>query len=533
MQPAQVQETLESAVETTYEARIPAVTTVQREDSFISYPAQFSQPINEDKISVEEDQLLEQEDPDKDYLSLDPEHELDEENISDDFLTELKADEPDDAYISDPIRMYFSKMDDYPLLTKQEEEEASETFFCSKQELYRSLFSSFYVIREVLGMYEAIDEGKLQVDRTIEWQGYMSDFTNEPPHFTNGETPKERFNVVYAELKRIYSSLERKYHELDNAINGSANSIRDSIRNLSNDAMYWILQAPPTPNFRNRYLNIIANPHKFVKEADPQNALEDLVASQENIYRTSTDLEEAGNKLCNGNLRLVVSIAKRYRRKGLSFLDLIQDGNTGLARAVEKFDYRTGNRFSTYATWWIRQSIVRGISQKSRTIRVPNHINEAMWKYSGVVKSLTATHQREPSEEEIMEALGLTKQNYQKMLSHRRNNIKIDRPITPDSPNTIADFLEDPCAVKPHASTEQAILRDRINSVLSTLSKQEQEVVALRFGLYGGDVKTLEQLGEEYGVTRERIRQIELSALSKLRHPTRANQLEPLLDALN
>src|SRR5580704_4745759 len=248
------------------------------------------------------------------------------------------------------------------------------------------------------------------------------------------------------------------------------------------------------------------------------------------IDRQFHDYELVKRQLSSGNLRLVVSIAKKYRNRGLSFLDLIQEGNTGLMRAVDKFEYRRGYKFSTYATWWIRQAITRALSDQSRTILIPVHVNEAISRLRDVSKKLLQEMGREPTIEETAKAAGISIEETRRVLKISRHPISLDRPVGESEDSYFGDFIEDDSCESPVNAATQEMLKDKIEGVLKTLTYREREIIKLRYGLGDGYTYTLEEVGRIFKVTRERVRQIEAKAVRKLQHPVRSRQLEGFLD---
>ena len=347
------------------------------------------------------------------------------------------------------------------------------------------------------------------------------------------KTGKNDGFLTYETIAKKTTNLEMNSNNLDelyNALNENNIEIRSEDEN---DVDASLLTEDPEFNIEHlanesKDMSVNDNVRMYLKEIGKISLLS-LDEEQELSKKIASGDEESKKILAESNLRLVVSIAKRYVGRGLLFLDLIQEGNIGLMKAVDKFDYDKGYKFSTYATWWIRQAITRALADQARTIRVPVHMVETINKLARVERQMALDLNREPTDKELAKKMGLSIDKIVEIRRISQDPVSLETPIGEEDDSHLGDFLADERTMGPEEYTDYTMLKEELKSVLETLTKREEEVLELRFGLYDGTCHTLEEVGKKFGVTRERIRQIEAKALRKLRHPSRAKKLKDFL----
>ncbi|MEZ6098860.1 MAG: sigma-70 family RNA polymerase sigma factor [Pirellulaceae bacterium] len=495
--------------------------------------------------------------------------ELDEDETDDDESggdgdNESRADgseeNPDDPLMSadsdtwsdDPVRMYLTQMGEIPLLTRQEEIRLAKQIETTRQQFRSRLLQCDYVIRAAFKVLERVHRGELPFDRTV--QVSVTDRLEKDqimgrlPHNLNtvGRLLAEnRHDYLLAVNKNERKSARREaWLRLGRRRRRAVKLVEElGLRTQRIETMISALEG-----FSARVDELKANidEHKAARRPPIEREVwlrefrGILIATQETptslrnackyLRAVYTQYQQAKRELSEGNLRLVVSIAKKYRNRGLSFLDLIQEGNAGLMRAVDKFEYRRGFKFCTYATWWIRQAITRAVADQSRTIRIPVHMVETMSRVRNVARQLLQEFGREPTMEETARRAQTTVDEARRVLAMSRYPISLDRPVGNSEDSQFGDLLPDGGAESPSSGASQEMLRNRIDRVLKTLSYREREIIKLRYGLGDGYSYTLEEVGHIFKVTRERIRQIEAKAVRKLQQPSRSQELVGFLD---
>jgi len=456
--------------------------------------------------------------------------------------------------IEDPVRMYLTQMGEIPLLTRSQEINLARQIEVTRRHFRKLIMATGFAIREGLQIIEDVEGGRLAFDRTLKvsTSGFepgkqevsarlkgsietqrrlLARLTEDYRRFLTGKgTPAQRKLLVQRigwgrrkcadlveelqiQLKKVKPMIElvrEKHQEMA--------TLERRLKHFPEDRVgskeYKELRA----DFETLQVQALESPRR-------------LAARLKLIDERYAQYEEAKRDLSSGNLRLVVSIAKKYRNRGLSFLDLIQEGNTGLMKAVEKYEYRRGYKFSTYATWWIRQAITRSIADQARTIRIPVHMIETMSKLRNVTKKLVQQLGREPTIEEIARNSEISIEEAKRVMKISKHPISLDRPIGEGDDSYFGDFIEDDSAISPVTAAAQEMLKDKIMSVLHTLSFREREIIKLRYGIGDGYTYTLEEVGRIFKVTRERVRQIEAKAVRKLQHPVRSRMLEGFLES--
>ena len=465
-------------------------------------------------------------------------------------LLQLTPDE-EKKLTSDPIRLYLRQMASIPLLTREEEIALAKKIEITRKLFRRSVLACNYSMRTTIDTLHRVHRGELPFDRTIK-VSLTERLTKEQilarmPH--NLETLDHLLQANAASfaklLRKSTSDQERnqarkgflrrrvKCLQLVEELSLRTRRVQPLMKQMAHFSHRMLV-------IRDRLNEIRYDQLAREERANLRRELKDLMAlTQESprslklrvkeCRRRHLEYESVKRELSSGNLRLVVSIAKKYRNRGLSFLDLIQEGNTGLMRAVDKYEFRRGFKFSTYATWWIRQAITRAIADQARTIRIPVHMIDVLSRLRNIQKQLLQEKRREPTMDEISRRADLTVDEVRRVLDIGRHPVSLDRPIGEGEDANFGEFIEDGSSENPVKAASNGILRDKIDRILKTLTYREREIIRLRYGLSDGYSYTLEEVGRIFKVTRERVRQIEAKAVRKLQNPVRSHQLEGFL----
>ncbi len=472
--------------------------------------------------------------------------------VDEDLLLEKQlAEDTEVRHIDDPIRMYLTQMGEIPLLSREEEISLARKIELTRMAFRRKVLESHYCATAAVEILEQVHNGTLPFDRTMK----LSTAENLVRSVVKKRLPQ---NLETArKLLQLNRSLFNKMREPQNMteVRTLLRRVHRNRRKLATLLEELSLRTSRIQPMMKKLQSIQRKLHELQRRIDEgpdkEYGTEDITSMKEeleglqelnletpkqldkrlrSIEGVFSEYENAKRRLSSANLRLVVSIAKKYRNRGLSFLDIIQEGNTGLMRAVDKYEYRRGYKFSTYATWWIRQAITRAIADHARTIRIPVHMIETMSRLRAVNKALLQKLGREPTLEEIGSEVSMSVSETRRVLKMSKHPISLDRPIGDSEDSYFGDFIEDESVDSPVSSATQEMLKERMDQVLKTLTYREREIIKLRYGIGDGYTYTLEEVGRIFKVTRERVRQVEAKAVTKLQHPVRARKLEGFLD---
>ncbi|HWS96259.1 MAG TPA: RNA polymerase sigma factor RpoD [Candidatus Methylomirabilis sp.] len=470
---------------------------------------------------------------------------------------------------NDPVRMYLREMGTVPLLTREGEVEIAKRIERGQLRVLKALSRSPIVIREIVALGEDLKRGVRSIKEVVLFDedeiteevllNRLKDITGKidelNKHYKKSEQLVEKLGGILPKknarlhrktrwllgreqvgISRVIRKLGFTNTERKRLID-RVNKTVDSMRGLDKQAVNFEKRAEATRSdeqkkeLRKQVRGIRSDLERM--EGDAGATFAELKRTQKEIVQGDVDAEYAKRELIEANLRLVVSIAKKYTNRGLQFLDLIQEGNIGLMKAVDKFEWRRGYKFSTYATWWIRQAITRAIADQARTIRIPVHMIETINKLIRTSRQLVQELGREPTSEEIAKRMDIPVAKVRKVLKIAQEPISLETPIGEEEDSHLGDFIEDRAVVSPAEAVINVNLKEQTAQVLRSLTAREEKVIKMRFGLEDGSEHTLEEVGQSFAVTRERIRQIEAKALRKLRHPSRSRKLRAFMDGVH
>ncbi len=453
--------------------------------------------------------------------------------------------------LDDPVRMYLKQMGQVPLLTREQEVEISKRIEEAELNVQKHLNRFGFTVRLYLDLAHKLQEQRERFDRVIldkkiesreRYMKHLPKLCQQLETASNNATTAYKSYIAhggkshdaksYQDFKKAHEAVQRLYPKFffKQKVTEEFVNQADDMNRLLNSLKETAEKPKKAPKGEDRAEDRLraklkeAQMRTWMSPEEFNEEYQDLKKWLRNALKAKTEMVEA-------NLRLVISIAKKYTNRGLSFLDLIQEGNMGLMKAVEKFEYRRGYKFSTYATWWIRQAITRSIADQARTIRIPVHMIETINKLMRVQKQLVQDYGREPTPEEVSEEINLPVERVRAVLKMAQQPISLQSPVGESDDTSFGDFIPDTTAEDPSDVTAITLLKEKIRDVLDTLTERERQVLEQRFGLVDGYSRTLEEVGRQFKVTRERIRQIEAKALRKMRHPTRIRQLEGFLEA--